>query len=1055
MVALLLFFGALRVAGQSVTVVPSATTYSASGGSIVCTVQLQYQVELGALGLQLTAPPGWAFGELGGANRPQIAPSRGTTGGFDFAFTNMPGSPATFTFTVTYGAGLSGPQGFTGIVAIMRPAGGGEALRPTAPDVVLQAATGGGPDPGGAVAPTISSQPVGATLSEGQSLTLTVIASGSAPVSYLWRKDGQAIAGATASNYTLSNVTAASAGAYTVVVSNSAGSVTSSAAVVIINSAIAGPAIVTPPQGAAVADGTPVTLSVVATGTGTLSYQWRRDGAPIGGATAATLRLAGALTESGSYTVIVSNAGGSVTSVPVLVTFSPTSTGIVISQQPQAVAASAGDTVTLQVTATASAALTYQWFKDGVALAGQTSNRLTLSNVATADAAEYRVELTAGSERASSAPARVTVGGRPAAPIIGRQPTSIVAAPSTVAMFSISVSGIPVPTFQWRKNGTAISGATSATLTLSGVQAADAAGYDVVVTNALGSVMSSLAQLVVQTTPAAPAIMRQPASVSGLAGRAVALAVAATGVPAPTYQWFKDGVALEGATTATFQIASLASSFSGSYMVTVRNDSGTAQSQAAVVRVLARSYAGAYFGTVSGGGNFALQVRADNSGSFLAFTPGQRTAYVSRDVAIDDRGGFRFSASAVGAGAAGGVLAVEGTISEAGDVSASATGGASFTLAGRRSAAGATSAFAGYYQAAAAGAAAQLLAIVGSSGEAVALFLGATVDGGSGTVDANGRLLVTTLVPQTISLTITGEGGGVSGAATIAGQLISFSGHNENSAALAEQRLVNISTRTTAGNGDAVAIVGFVIEGLEAKPVLIRAVGPALGAFGVGGVLGAPRLELLRGQASLAVNAGWSSGTAGSSIAAAGGRAGAFTFAPGSEDSAILTTLAPGLYTAVVSAADERPGIGLIEIYDLSGASQEQRLVNISTRATAGSGDATLIAGFVVGGAAPKRVLVRAAGPALAAFGISSALARPVLRIFSGETVVTQNAGWSTGVEGAAIADAATRAGAFAFAGGSADAAILINLAPGAYTAQVSSATGETGIALLEVYEVH
>ena len=102
----------------------------------------------------------------------------------------------------------------------------------------------------------------------------------------------------------------------------------------------------------------------------------------------------------------------------------------------------------------------------------------------------------------------------------------------------------------------------------------------------------------------------------------------------------------------------------------------------------------------------------------------------------------------------------------------------------------------------------------------------------------------------------------------------------------------------------------------------------------------------------------------------------------------------------------------------------------------------------------PKRLLIRGAGPALAQFGLSGVLARPQLTLYSGATVVVRNAGWSTSTDAAAIAEAAKSVGAFALAAGSLDAALIVNLAPGAYTAQVLGADGSTGVALVEVYEL-
>jgi hypothetical protein len=169
----------------------------------------------------------------------------------------------------------------------------------------------------------------------------------------------------------------------------------------------------------------------------------------------------------------------------------------------------------------------------------------------------------------------------------------------------------------------------------------------------------------------------------------------------------------------------------------------------------------------------------------------------------------------------------------------------------------------------------------------------------------------------------------------------------------------------------------------------------------------------------------------------------------------ILTTLAPGTYTALMSASDARPGVGLIEIYDLSGGSLAQKLSNLSIRAAVGTGEGTLISGLVVGGSAPKRVLIRAAGPSLTQFGVTGALPRPTLSLFSATgAVLAQNSGWSTSADAASIVDAAARVGAFVFGATSADAALILNLPSGAYTAQVTGVAGATGTALLEVYEL-
>ena len=331
--------------------------------------------------------------------------------------------------------------------------------------------------------------------------------------------------------------------------------------------------------------------------------------------------------------------------------------------------------------------------------------------------------------------------------------------------------------------------------------------------------------------------------------------------------------------------------------------------------------------------------------------------------------------------------------------------------------------------------------------------------GGVGTIDAAGKIaILTTLQPPivgeisttsriltaTVSVTVS-SGPGFNA---------SFTGLAENSTALATQRLTNLSTRATAGTEDRAAIVGFVIAGLESKSVLVRAIGPALRDFGVPTALAAPRLDLMRGTTTLATNTGWGSAANATEILSTSARVGAFPLTATSADSVILTTLAPGNYTALVSATGTTAGPALVEVYDVSGGSLLQKLSNLSTRAVAGTGDNTLIAGVVVTGSVPKRVLLRAAGPSLAQFGLTGTLARPQLAIFSGATPLATNSGWSTSPDSSAIAEAALRVGAFAFPVGSADAALVINLAPGAYTAQVTGVNSTTGLALVEIYEV-
>jgi hypothetical protein len=145
--------------------------------------------------------------------------------------------------------------------------------------------------------------------------------------------------------------------------------------------------------------------------------------------------------------------------------------------------------------------------------------------------------------------------------------------------------------------------------------------------------------------------------------------------------------------------------------------------------------------------------------------------------------------------------------------------------------------------------------------------------------------------------------------------------------------------------------------------------------------------------------------------------------------------------------------VALVEVYDCDGATAESKLVDISTRSSVGSGGAIQIAGIVIAGPQAKKVLIRASGPALTGFGVTGVLADPELTLLSGQTVVATNTGWGSAANASDITAAAIQVGAFSWSSGSADSALLVTLQPGSYTAEVSGASGDQGIALVEVYD--
>jgi pectate lyase len=267
-------------------------------------------------------------------------------------------------------------------------------------------------------------------------------------------------------------------------------------------------------------------------------------------------------------------------------------------------------------------------------------------------------------------------------------------------------------------------------------------------------------------------------------------------------------------------------------------------------------------------------------------------------------------------------------------------------------------------------------------------------------------------------------------------------------------RLTNLSVRAVAAAGDNALTAGFVIAGPGAKRVLVRAAGPALAGFAVTGALTEVRLELYQGAALIVSNSGWDAVADPTTVEQAARAVGAFAFGRGSADAALVRELAPGGYTVrVVPARDTvAAGVALAEIYDAD-ASAPARLVNLSARARGGSGSEALIAGFVVAGEGRNRLLVRAAGPALAAFGVPGAMRDPELQLFRNEASLGYNDNWEANTNPAQLAAVSDAIGAFAFSPGARDAALLLPGATGAYTAATTAVAESGGVALIEVYD--
>jgi len=254
--------------------------------------------------------------------------------------------------------------------------------------------------------------------------------------------------------------------------------------------------------------------------------------------------------------------------------------------------------------------------------------------------------------------------------------------------------------------------------------------------------------------------------------------------------------------------------------------------------------------------------------------------------------------------------------------------------------------------------------------------------------------------------------------------------------------VVNLSTRGTAGSGNDVLIGGFIIGGATAKTVVITATGPSLAQAGIGNPLANPTLSLVRSsdQAVLATNDDWGSAPNAGALQATG-------LAPGdARESAIMMTLPPGAYTAIVRDANAAAGVAIVAVYEVD--HPEAPLANISTRGQVLAGNDVMIAGFVIDGSTPRTVVVTGTGPSLAPSGIGNVLANPTLTLVrsSDQAVIAANDDWvnapnAAQMQAAGLAPADAR-----------ESAIMATLPPGAYTAILSGAGASTGIGMVAVY---
>jgi len=625
-------------------------------------------------------------------------------------------------------------------------------------------------------------------------------------------------------------------------------------------------------------------------------------------------------------------------------------------------------------------------------------------------------------------------------PTIKTQPVSQTVAVGASATLTVTAGGTPPFTYQWYKNDVALTGSsvyTSWGFTYPSCTLSNTGTYKVKVSNSAGSIWSNDVALTVGSSTVPPAITTQPASQTVNSGTSVTFTVVASGGSPLSYQWQRNGSIISGATAASYQISSVLGADAGDYTVTVSNNGGNTTSLPATLTVNIVGTAPTISAhpvsqTVNVGQSVNFSVSASGTAPLsYQWKKGSSTisgatasSYSISSAALTDAGSYSVTVS----NSAGSITSNPATLtvnalptapsisSQPVSLTVNAGAAASFSVT-------ATGTAPLSYQWKKDG-----VLIAGATASSYSIAAAATTDAGSYTVmvsNAQGSALST---PATLTVTVPAA------------------------------RISNLSSRTFVGTGSEAQIAGFVISGTKNKQILIRAGGPILASFGVAGTLADPMIELKNEDTGLIVasNDDWSSNaTTATAIANAASSLGGFAFTNGSKDAALLLSLAPGRYTATVSGKNGGTGIALIELYEAD-SDTASKLTNISTRSPVQTGQGAQNGGFVISGNRSKTVLIRASGPALAAFGLSGALADPMIELYrigsTANTLLQTADNWGES-QATAISTAASRVGAFGWTAGSKDAGILVTLAPGIYSAVVKGVNDGTGIALVEIYD--
>lgn len=772
-------------------------------------------------------------------------------------------------------------------------------------------------------------------------------------------------------------------------------------------------------------------------GTPPFHYEWKHNGRVLDTYTPNTsnssrFRIDAPKPEhAGEYTVTVSNSVGSITSAPATMVYDPAmapkTAPFQITRNPGSVTVRPGSNpfFTIEVSKDA---VQVQWYKDDQLLAGKNGYRLQLGTVGPTDAGLYHAVATSLSGSQVSRKAQLIVDSS-ASTRIESVPGDILVPwnyPLSAAL-GINWEG-PEMQIKWFRFGSPWMSSNPNVLTIEKTTFADEGEYYAEVTSG-GQTVRTASFRVTVIPPEAPQEARL-SSLTAEVGAMITLAAPDASNTISHFQWKKGGVEIAGATSQLYRIDRATYADAGDYSVVRTNPSGSAEAVGGRVTIIPgnppffKQQLGALWRNLAPG--FSYQVVSETPVTYLwkkggvSFAEGAPTPNLW---AMNDFSGVYTLVATNGSGS---------------------TESKPVVLVDRRH---------------------QTNGLILAQPLSQTVTLGSIVNLNFDSIFFDPPHLwkkngvdFTTTIRKTLPLNrVTPEDSGIySVTLRNPGHSLTIESLPAHLRVLPYGRLYNLSSRSLAGSDNATLIAGFIVAGSVPKQVLIRGIGPALDDFGVKDFLPDPKLTLYdQKNIKIAEINAWDLSQR-EEIEGFSRRLGAFALDPAGKDVPVLITLAPGSYTAHLTAASgASQGVGLIEVYDC--IPDASRLINISTRTWVGSGSNVLISGFVVEPGAPKKILIRAAGPALEDFKVDGILADPELEIVAmgpEQSTVARNDNWHSSENAAEVVRATAAVGAFAFAPGSRDAAILVTLPPGGYTAIVSGRDGTTGVALVEVYEV-